>query len=876
MKSNKQKKGVAFNVSMLYIMNIAKLVFPLITLPYLTRVLSVDCYGVVAYVKATMVYAQLFVDFGFMLSGVKAITEARDDLQEVGWITGNVITAKIMLSAVSFVVIVVAAQLIEILRENMLYTLLAFVPIALSTLLLEFLFRGLELMHIIAIRYVVMKSISVGLTLVLVRGNGDILWIPILDILSSVIAIILTLVEVKRLGIKILFIENLKGSWQSLKVSGVYFLSEAATTVFGALNTILVGIFLDKTEVAFWAVCLQLVSAVRAMYTPINNGIYPQMIKTKNINLIKRVVKIFLPIVIIGCLIVLVFAEQILVIAGSAKYADAAPVMRCLVPVLLFSFPAMLLGWPTLGAIDKVKETTKTTLCAAAVQLIGLGMLIVTGNFEIMLVALMKSFTEMCLMGFRFRYCWRFKAEFNHQGAEGKDISIVQNIVLKLLNPIAVRMGRIDEKKKNIGIAVSCVALYGLLIVWYSINMFDIYFSLTSRMILACFILALMMLCLMDGELKKVKWSVVFPICWILCGFLIIAMGVFYRQNLGYWLIGPVIAIGFPCYYFIMQNSSRAIKVIDYLCKSTVVLTIAYFGVCLISEFVSDTVWVNGRYNGTTSDANRIGEICVASFACMIYMLIKEKNTKWKIVTIFAGGIIVGQAILSQSRSTLLAMAFMAIFYTIIIIKDVVGSKEIKTFVKECIAVVVIIVIGVGVISVTKSVNDYVIARNAANVTVEEATVVAEIPEATVSDRTKLDENTDLNAYSSGRLVIWQTYINHSSFFEGNKCDGKAPIDPILTNVAAHNTVLELSYRSGIITGLLFLISEFIAGIYLLRVMFRKNRKNEPDDYFSALAAIGFIIVSNLQVAYNPLTSIIFFIYTMSLMPLFKRRGLLE
>ena len=40
-------------------------------------------------------------------------------------------------------------------------------------------------MHIIAVRYVLMKSISVGLTLVLVKNDSDILWIPILDILSS-------------------------------------------------------------------------------------------------------------------------------------------------------------------------------------------------------------------------------------------------------------------------------------------------------------------------------------------------------------------------------------------------------------------------------------------------------------------------------------------------------------------------------------------------------------------------------------------------------------------------------------------------------------------------------------------------------------------
>ena len=415
-KKREVKKGIAFNVSMLYIMNIAKLVFPLITLPYLTRVLSVDCYGVVSYVKATMVYAQLVVDFGFMLSGVKAITELRGDNEKVGIAAGNIVAAKGMLSVASLAIILAAAMFIDILRENLLYTVLAFVPIALSTFLMEFLFRGLELMHVVAIRYVTMKTISVGLTLVMVKGDGDILWIPALDILSSFVAIILTLIEVRRLGIRLHFTEKWKGAMESLKVSAVYFVSEAATTVFGALNTMLVGIFMDRADVAYWAVCLQLVSAVRAMYTPINNGIYPQMIKKKDLSLIKKVVKLFLPIVIVGCIIVFFGAEYILVIAGSAKYAAAAPVMRCLVPVLFFSFPAMLLGWPTLGAIDRAKETTKTTIAAAGVQIVGLALIGITGNFTIMMVALVKSFTEMCLMIFRLIYCWKFRDEFVRSG----------------------------------------------------------------------------------------------------------------------------------------------------------------------------------------------------------------------------------------------------------------------------------------------------------------------------------------------------------------------------------------------------------------------------------------------------------------------------
>ena len=68
---------------MLYGMSIAKIVFPLLTLPYLTRVLSVESYGVVSYVKAVMQYMQLVVDFGFMLSGTKDIVNANNDHEKL-------------------------------------------------------------------------------------------------------------------------------------------------------------------------------------------------------------------------------------------------------------------------------------------------------------------------------------------------------------------------------------------------------------------------------------------------------------------------------------------------------------------------------------------------------------------------------------------------------------------------------------------------------------------------------------------------------------------------------------------------------------------------------------------------------------------------
>ena len=123
------KKNVIKNTIMLYGLSIAKIVFPLITLPYLTRVLTVDSYGVVAYVKSVMQYMQIFVDFGFLLSGTKSIVEVREDKTKLGKVTGNILLARIFLSCIAFICLMVLTMTIPLLRENWIFTILSYIPV---------------------------------------------------------------------------------------------------------------------------------------------------------------------------------------------------------------------------------------------------------------------------------------------------------------------------------------------------------------------------------------------------------------------------------------------------------------------------------------------------------------------------------------------------------------------------------------------------------------------------------------------------------------------------------------------------------------------------------------------------------------------------
>lgn len=402
------KHRLTSNIIYLYFLTLAKILFPLLTFPYLTRVLSVETYGMVSYVRATIIYMQIFVEFGFGLSAVKDIARSRNNQKVVGEITGNVIAAKIFLSVLAFIILFILCYQVPILYQNMAYALTSFGVVFLSIFILDFLFRGLEEMQLVSLSYIIMKGISMIFTFVLVYSDDTVLWIPILDLVSSVIAIFFVEYKLRKFSIKIK-VTNMVDVWHTLRDSFVYFISNMATTAFGALNTMLIGVYIpDAREIAYWSVAMTLISGAQALYNPIIGGIYPQMVKNPSVKILKNVFSIFMPMVVLGCVFTYFFADKIIYIINGPNYERAAFLLKTLIPVLIFSFPAMLIGWPTLGAIDKAESVTKTTIFTSIFQMVGLFVLLKVGIFTLFYIAILRGLTEAVLLFSRYYYCKRY------------------------------------------------------------------------------------------------------------------------------------------------------------------------------------------------------------------------------------------------------------------------------------------------------------------------------------------------------------------------------------------------------------------------------------------------------------------------------------
>ncbi|MDD4601008.1 MAG: oligosaccharide flippase family protein [Negativicutes bacterium] len=401
------------NTFMQYLMTLATYVFPLITFPYFTRILEPKTYGVITFITATMTYLQLLVDFGFNLSATKDIAENQTDEKYIGVVLGTVTEAKMFLLLLSFVIYSVLIFNIPLLKKNILLSYLYFGPIILSVWIPDYLFRGIEQMGMITVRFVASKTVATVLTFVLVLSPKDVMWIPILNILASLITVALTWYQIKkRLKINIYFV-TIHTVKEKLQESFIYFVSSFATTAYGAINTVMIGVLaLPAEQIAYWGVSYTLITAAQFVFYPVINSLYPHMAARRDFDLVKMILKLFMPAIIVTTIAVFYFAAPIILFFSGKNYAEAVPVFRAMLFVLVFSFPAMVIGFPVLGVIGKVKQTTTTTILSGIFHVVGLFLLAFVGKFTVVNIAILRSCTEGMLLGTRMTLLVRYRSCF--------------------------------------------------------------------------------------------------------------------------------------------------------------------------------------------------------------------------------------------------------------------------------------------------------------------------------------------------------------------------------------------------------------------------------------------------------------------------------
>ena len=399
----KFKQGTLLkNTIMLYILQFSTYFLSLVTVPYQTRVLGPVVYGYVGVALAVMAYFQLFMDFGFLLSATEDISKNRDDKDYVNRKLTSITILKLVLAAVSMAIMLTLCFTVPMFAQNKAMYIIYIVAYVVNALLPDYLYRGIEQMTAITVRAVLIKVFFTVMIFAFLKTEEDYLVMPILLLIGNVAALVGVYFHLyKKLGYKFTKVSG-KELKEDFKRSLGFFYSRIATTVYSTTNTIIIGL-VDKTGTitGYYTSADKILTTAKNGLSPVSDSLYPYMIKNKDFKLVKKILLLLMPVIILGCTVVGVFARPICGLIFGSEFVDTAPVLVAMLPAVVAILPSYILGFPTLGAMGLSKYANKSIIVGTVTHIVGLTLLALTGNLSAVTLAAMTSVSEWSIMLFR-------------------------------------------------------------------------------------------------------------------------------------------------------------------------------------------------------------------------------------------------------------------------------------------------------------------------------------------------------------------------------------------------------------------------------------------------------------------------------------------
>ncbi len=164
---NQERKILYKNTLMLYILRFSTYFFGFITVPYQTRVLGSDIYGKVGEGMALMLYFQLLIDFGFILSATQEIAyvvaEDKNNKRKISEIYSAIQYGKFALIAIATVVLACICYFNSHYGEDPLFYFVFLIGTAVNGLVPDFVYRGMQEMGAVTMRVIISRLIFTGL-----------------------------------------------------------------------------------------------------------------------------------------------------------------------------------------------------------------------------------------------------------------------------------------------------------------------------------------------------------------------------------------------------------------------------------------------------------------------------------------------------------------------------------------------------------------------------------------------------------------------------------------------------------------------------------------------------------------------------------------
>jgi PST family polysaccharide transporter len=273
------ENAVVRNTIYLGLLKGAELILPLITFPYLVRVLGPENFGLIAFSVAINAYFVLFTDYGFSLSATRKISIERQNQGVINNIYSSVMSIKLISLIVCFLVLLLLISIVPRLHEHFYVYLLSFGAVIGNVLFPIWLYQGFEQMRYITILNLASKVIYLVLVFSLITKAEHFWMVPALNgSLSIVFGLFALVFAQRRFGLTFSW-PSLSHLITALKDGWYVFQSKLSINVYTASTTVILGFFAGNTAVGFYSAGEKIVKAAQSLYAPFGQAIYPYVCK---------------------------------------------------------------------------------------------------------------------------------------------------------------------------------------------------------------------------------------------------------------------------------------------------------------------------------------------------------------------------------------------------------------------------------------------------------------------------------------------------------------------------------------------------------------------------------------------------------------------
>lgn len=334
LKKSKDGKTVASNFGYLMLLQIASYIFPLITIPYLARVIGVEGFGKIAFSAAVIVWFKTIADWGFNYTATRDVARNRDNPEKISEIFSNVLWARLFLTALSFLLLTLAISTIPYFKKNESILLITFLSVPGYILFPEWFFQAMERMRFITIFNLFSKFLFTVLVFIFIKEKSDFILQPLFITLgyavSGIFAMYIVIVKWK---IKILP-PNISTIYITIEKSTNVFINNIMPNLYNSFSVVLLGFYGGSVSNGLLDAGSKFISIVQQFIMVISRVFFPLLSRRSDKHGI--FLKINLSVSILFSIILFLLAPIIINIFFTKDFYQAIPILKIMSISIVF------------------------------------------------------------------------------------------------------------------------------------------------------------------------------------------------------------------------------------------------------------------------------------------------------------------------------------------------------------------------------------------------------------------------------------------------------------------------------------------------------------------------------------------------------------